>query len=84
MADALVELLTEIRACRICTAQLPLGPRPVLQAAASSRLLIVGQAPGRKVHPSPRNRLWLARNPWFEAELLPALRVQVAAALDQD
>jgi uracil-DNA glycosylase len=197
MADALVELLTEIRACRICTAQLPLGPRPVVQAAASSRLLIVGQAPGRKVHdsgvpfddvsgqrlrdwlgidtetfydagrvaivpmgfcfpgtgrggdlpprpecapswhprllprlrevrltlvigqyaqagllgvgrgvrltdttavwrdhlphgvlplphPSPRNRLWLARNPWFEAELLPALRVQVAAALDQD
>lgn len=197
MTDALDALLAEIRACRICAAQLPLGPRPVLQAAASSRLLIVGQAPGRKVHdsgvpfddvsgqrlrdwlgidtetfydagrvaivpmgfcfpgtgrsgdlpprpecapswhprllpllrevrltlvigqyaqagllavgrgarltdtvaawrdhlphgvlplphPSPRNRLWLARNPWFEAELLPVLRAQVAAALRQD
>jgi uracil-DNA glycosylase len=188
------ELLGEIRACRICAAHLPLGPRPVLQASATSRLLIVSQAPGRKVHetgipfndpsgdrlrdwlgidkamfydagriaivpmgfcfpgtgkggdlpprpecaptwhprllpllkqvqltlvigqyaqagllgvargtrltdtvqawrdhlvhgrlplphPSPRNRLWLVRNPWFETELLPVLRERVAAAL---
>ncbi|MFK2877536.1 uracil-DNA glycosylase family protein [Rhodanobacter hydrolyticus] len=187
-------LLAEIRGCRICEAHLPLGPRPVLQASPQSRLLIVSQAPGRKVHetgipfndvsgdrlrewlgvdrsafydagktaivpmgfcfpgtgkggdlpprpecaptwhprllphlqqvrltlaigqyaqvgllgerrgrtltdtvlawrehlahgvlplphPSPRNRLWLTRNPWFEAELLPVLRRQVAAAL---
>lgn len=33
-------------------------------------------------HPSPRNRLWLRRHPWFEAELLPALRLQVRAVLD--
>ncbi|HWU74954.1 MAG TPA: uracil-DNA glycosylase family protein [Rhodanobacter sp.] len=191
---AVNSLLTDIRACRICEAQLPLGPRPVLQASATSRLLIVSQAPGRKVHesgipfddvsgqrlrewlgidkatfydasrvaivpmgfcfpgsgrggdlpprpecaptwhprllplltrvrltlvigqyaqagvlgvprgtrltdtvqawrdhlarghlplphPSPRNRLWLLRNPWFEAELLPVLRGQVASAL---
>ena len=32
-------------------------------------------------HPSPRNRLWLVRNPWFEAELLPLLRERVATAL---
>jgi uracil-DNA glycosylase len=32
-------------------------------------------------HPSPRNLLWLRRNPWFEAELLPALRDQVAEVL---
>jgi uracil-DNA glycosylase len=32
-------------------------------------------------HPSPRNNLWLRRNPWFEAELLPALRARVAAVL---
>jgi len=32
-------------------------------------------------HPSPRNRLWLTRNPWFETELLPVLRECVAAAL---
>ncbi len=188
-------LLQDIRACRLCAAHLPLGPRPVLQASAQSRVLIVGQAPGRRVHetgipfddpsgerlrewmgidrdtfydarriaivpmgfcfpgsgrngdlpprpecaptwhpallpllthvrltliigryaqarmladrrgrsltetvhawrqhlprrhmplphPSPRNRLWLKRNPWFEAELLPILRTQVAMALD--
>ncbi len=43
-------LLAEVRACRICAADLPLGPRPVLQAAPSAKLLIVGQAPGTKVH----------------------------------
>jgi len=32
-------------------------------------------------HPSPRNNLWLRRNPWFEAELLPALRERVAQVL---
>lgn len=25
-------------------------------------------------HPSPRNRRWLTKNPWFEAETLPAVR----------
>ena len=187
------ELLGQIRACRVCAAQLPHEPRPVLRAAAGARLLIVGQAPGRRVHetgipwndpsgdrlrdwlqldkasfydegriaivptgfcypgtgrsgdlpprpecaplwhpslrealpevrltlligayaqayylgtrrgptltatvaawadyapdllplphPSPRNRLWLTRNPWFEAELLPVLRERVAAVL---
>ena len=48
----LEELLGEVRACRVCAAQLPLGPRPVLRAAASARLLIIGQAPGTKVHES--------------------------------
>jgi uracil-DNA glycosylase len=194
MSHAVDDLLVEIRACRICEAHLPLGPRPVLQASAVSRLLIVSQAPGRKVHdtgipfndvsgerlrewlgvdkttfydasriaivpmgfcfpgtgkggdlpprpecaptwhprllpllkqvqltlvigqyaqagllgvargtrltdtvqawrehlarghlplphPSPRNRLWLVRNPWFETELLPVLRARVADAL---
>ncbi|EIL98936.1 uracil-DNA glycosylase family protein [Rhodanobacter sp. 115] len=194
MTAPLDRLLAEIRACRICAAHLPLGPRPVVQASATSRLLIVSQAPGRKVHetgipfndpsgdrlrdwlgidrdtfydagkiaiapmgfcfpgtgkggdlpprpecapawhprlfplltgvrltlaigqyaqagllgehrgrtltdtvlawrehlargllplphPSPRNRLWLTRNPWFETELLPILRERVANAL---
>jgi len=43
-------LLREVRACRICAGHLPLGPRPVLRAKASARLLIIGQAPGTKVH----------------------------------
>ena len=188
------QLMARVRACRLCEAHLPLGPRPVLQASLQSRLLIVSQAPGRKVHetgipfndvsgdrlrdwlgvdrdtfydaekiaivpmgfcfpgtgkggdlpprpecapawhplllprlklvrltlaigqyaqagllggrrgrtlsdtvlawrehlvrgvlplphPSPRNRLWLTRNPWFETELLPELRRHVAEAL---
>lgn len=48
---ALRELLAEVRACAHCT-DLPLGPRPVLRAAASARVLIVGQAPGTRVHAS--------------------------------
>ena len=32
-------------------------------------------------HPSPRNAGWLRKNPWFEAELLPALRARVAEVL---
>lgn len=194
MTREIDRVLTQIRACRICEAVLPLGPRPVVQAAANSRVLIVSQAPGRKVHetgipfndpsgdllrqwmgvtrdtfydpeqiaivpmgfcfpgtgkggdlpprpecaptwhpqllpllenvditlvigqyaqkgmlgtrrrrnltetvrawrdymadgwlplphPSPRNRMWFRRNPWFEAELVPQLRQRVAEAL---
>ena len=52
MSAPLDHLLRDIRACRICEAQLPLGPRPVLRAGAEARLMIVGQAPGAKVHAS--------------------------------
>ena len=38
------------RSCDICKAHLPLGPRPVFQIAQTARILIVGQAPGRRVH----------------------------------
>ncbi|WKD50882.1 uracil-DNA glycosylase family protein [Microbulbifer spongiae] len=50
--ERLSALLAEIRACHLCEAQLPLGSNPVLRAAASARLLIVGQAPGTRVHAS--------------------------------
>ena len=43
-------LLQDVRACQLCGDQLPLGPRPVLQAHPEARILIVGQAPGRRVH----------------------------------
>ena len=49
---ALVDLLADIRACRHCEQTLPLGPNPGVRASASARLLIVGQAPGTKVHAS--------------------------------
>ena len=53
MSDrALAALLREVRACQVCAAHLPLGPRPVLRATASARLLLIGQAPGTKVHES--------------------------------
>jgi uracil-DNA glycosylase len=45
-------LLKQVRACTICAASLPHGPRPVLQVDAKARILIVGQAPGSKVHAS--------------------------------
>ena len=191
----LVALLSEFRACVLCAEHLPLGPRPVVQMHRSARILIAGQAPGRKVHetgvpfsdasgdrlrtwlglsreefydaeqvailpmgfcfpgtgrsgdlpprsecapawraammsqlknlrltlvigqyaqayhlpneaasvtgavqawqknwphtvplphPSPRNNLWLKRNPWFETELVPALRRRVAEVLGRD
>ncbi|MCQ4163991.1 uracil-DNA glycosylase family protein [Tahibacter harae] len=50
--SSLPALLSEIRACTRCAEHLPLGPRPVLQAQASARILIAAQAPGRKVHAS--------------------------------
>jgi uracil-DNA glycosylase len=189
---SLASLLAEVRACTLCAAHLPHGVRPVLQAHSEARVLIAGQAPGRRVHasgvpfddasgerlrewmgvtrevfydarqiailpmgfcfpgtgrsgdlpprpecapawrerllgrlpgleltlvlghyaqayhmgrgstpltdvvkswrtswptvvplphPSPRNNLWLRRNPWFEAELLPILRQRVSEVL---
>jgi uracil-DNA glycosylase len=45
-------LLKEIRSCRHCEADLEFGPRPILELSSNSRILIVGQAPGRRVHDS--------------------------------
>jgi uracil-DNA glycosylase len=49
---SLTRLLREIDVCQVCATCLPLGSRPVLSAAKSARLLIIGQAPGSKVHQS--------------------------------
>lgn len=49
-AAALSSLLAEVRACRLCEAHLPLGPRPIVRGSATARLLIVSQAPGTRVH----------------------------------
>ncbi|MEQ8667459.1 MAG: uracil-DNA glycosylase family protein [Rhodospirillales bacterium] len=50
MTDALASLSREIAACTICAEHLPLGPRPVTRLKPDARLLIIGQAPGTKVH----------------------------------
>lgn len=52
-------LLHEIRQCNICTKHLPLGPRPVVTAHPESKIVIIGQAPGTKVHNSG--------TPWHDA-----------------
>ncbi|MCG8577335.1 MAG: uracil-DNA glycosylase family protein [Flavobacteriales bacterium] len=44
------KLLKEIRACRFCEPDLQLGANPVLRASKNSRILVVGQAPGTRVH----------------------------------
>jgi len=45
-------LLKEIRACTVCAKALQAGPRPVVQFGPKSRLVIIGQAPGTRVHES--------------------------------
>lgn len=46
------KLLQQISSCNICSAYLPHGVNPVLQAGSKAKLLIIGQAPGKKVHES--------------------------------
>lgn len=61
-------LISRVKACVDCAVNLPMGPRPVLQHHPDAKILIVGQAPGRRVHESgipfddpsgDRLRLWL-------------------------
>ncbi len=86
MSERLAALLEEARACTHCAAHLPLGPRPVLRAEAGARLLIVGQAPGIKVHESgipwndasgKRLRAWLGLAPedFYDASRVAILPV---------
>jgi len=44
------QLLSEISQCSICKKDLPLGPRPVVSVSKQSKIIIIGQAPGTKVH----------------------------------
>src|ERR1051325_2464581 len=69
---SLDEVLAAVRGCRACEAHLPLGPRPVLRAGATARILVVGQAPGGRVHQTGvpwgdpgggRLRVWVGRDP---------------------
>lgn len=48
----LVDLLKEALSCQLCARELPHSPRPVVRAKAGARLLIIGQAPGARVHAS--------------------------------
>ena len=46
------ELLQEIRTCTICQTHLDHAPRPILSISNDSKVLLIGQAPGQKVHHS--------------------------------
>ncbi len=50
MGTSLLRVAREARACRFCAPQLQAEPRPVFLAGKAARLLVVGQAPGRRVH----------------------------------
>ena len=52
MADLLPRASREARACRLCEKSLPQTPRPLFRVGAGARLLVVGQAPGRRAHES--------------------------------
>ncbi len=68
MKSGLEKLLKEVRSCSVCKKHLPLGPRPIVSLSPSSRIMIIGQAPGTKVHESgipwddasgDRLRMWM-------------------------
>ncbi len=50
------KLLTEIRSCEVCKAHLPLPPSPIVSGTQKSKIILVGQAPGKKAHDN--NRAW--------------------------
>ena len=83
MGVTLDEIAAEARACTLCAALLPLGPRPILRVSTTARLLIASQAPGTKVHASGtpwtdasghRLRAWLGLTP---AEFYDGARVAI-------
>lgn len=82
--SAFTSLLTEVRACTLCAEHLPLGPRPIVQVHPLARILIAGQAPGRKVHETgvpfndasgDRLRTWLgiSRDVFYDAKQIAIL-----------
>ena len=81
--ENLAQLLVSVRSCQLCRELLPLEPKPTLRASSSSKLLIIGQAPGIRVHrtgipwndPSgDRLRQWLELSPaYFYNESLIAI-----------
>ena len=79
MSTALDKLVGEVRRCRLCAEKLAHEPRPIIHVGGSAKLLIIGQAPGRKVHASgipwndpsgDRLRRWLGldREQFYDTE----------------
>jgi len=75
------KLLTEVRQCTLCEPELPMGARPVVQLHPNAKILVAGQAPGRRVHASgkpfddpsgDRLRQWMGidKSTFYDAEKL--------------
>lgn len=75
------KLLTEVRQCTLCEPELPMGARPVVQLHPNAKILVAGQAPGRRVHASgkpfddpsgDRLRQWMGidKSAFYDAEKL--------------
>ncbi len=78
--STLKTLLHEIHACHICEAHLPLGPNPVLRASSTARILVVGQAPGTRVHATgiPWNDPSGDRlRDWMQLAEMPAIKLAI-------
>ncbi len=71
--SAIEALISNIRNCQVCAASLAHGVRPVVQFSQASRLLIIGQAPGARVHASGI--------PWDDAS---GARLRAWTGLDRD
>lgn len=80
----LTTLLKEVRACTICAPHLEHGVRPVVQIDSKAKILIAGQAPGRKVHESGvpfddasgdrlRNWMGISKDTFYNAEEIAIL-----------
>lgn len=78
------DVINDARACTHCADVLPHAPRPVFQISPSARILIAGQAPGRKVHETgipfddasgDRLRTWMAvdRATFYDATMVAIL-----------
>lgn len=76
---ALQKLVKHIRACTDCKAVLPLGPNPIVHVGHKAKLMIIGQAPGTKVHKTGipwndasgdnlRNWLGLTREQFYDTQ----------------
>jgi len=50
------KLLRDVSACTVCAKHLPLWPRPIISISKKSKIIIIGQAPGTKVHASGKPR----------------------------
>ncbi|MDQ2756390.1 MAG: uracil-DNA glycosylase family protein [Actinomycetota bacterium] len=72
-AGSLDRLLAQVRACRVCAADLPGGVRPIVQVGVGAPIVIIGQAPGRRVH--------LSGVPWSDAS---GVRLRAWLGLSQE